>query len=472
MLSKGRKAACGPFGRRNGFVGGRRCAQLDPKPLAFLRAAVGCNLHIVSGHGMSFSIAHDNATHLFRNAEASPIASLLHGNAVDVLRGIPEASVQCCITSPPYWRMRDYQTAGQLGLEANISDYLDQQVEVFREVRRVLRPDGVLWLNIGDRYSSGGRGGYAGDLAPRAQHYSRKAGVIGKWQGPPPGFKDKELLGLPWRLALALQGDGWWLRSDCVWAKPNAKPESVKDRPGLAHEYVFLLAKSQRYFYDWWSVREDASASERRRRLLEQQRGIDGYCKQKREHGGPGVKEWGKTGCFRSRKARQEIAATGKRGLRSVWSINTHGYKGQHFATFPIVLAERCILAGTSTYGCCSWCGAPWAREFKVTRSKDAAQQDLKLQGIHRIGNTEGEYEPPRFLRWKQGCNCTMGEVQPCTVLDPFSGAGSAGVAAVGLGRRYIGIDINPAYIEQARARIEAALPAPREHRLREKESG
>ena len=380
------------------------------------------------------------------------------GDAINVLRQMPEASVHCCVTSPPYWRMRDYGVEGQYGLEPTIEAYLANQLEVFREVRRVLRPDGTLWLNLGDRYSSGGRGGYAGDLAPRAQRYSRKTGIIGKWQGPPPGFKDKELLGLPWRLAIALQADGWWLRSDCIWHKPNAKPESAKDRPGLAHEYLFLLAKSESYYYDWWAVREDASLSEWRRRLLEQQRGLAGHYELKRDDG-IGMRKAGANGCFRSRIARQKIAATGKRNLRSVWSIATHGFKGTHFATFPIKLAERCITAGSSEAGCCGWCGAPWKREFTRTLSKCHSNPDLKAQGIHRIGDTDGEYEPPRFERWMKGCTCSLDPVcVPCTILDPYAGAGSTLVAAVRLGRRGIGIELNPAYADIARARIDAEL--------------
>lgn len=385
--------------------------------------------------------------------------TLHHGNAIEVLRTLPESSVQCVVTSPPYWRMRDYQCKGQLGLEPTIDEYLANQVAVFREVRRVLRGDGCLWLNIGDRYSSGGRGGYAGDLAPRAQHYSRKAGIIGTWQSPPQGFKDKELLGLPWRLAIALQADGWWLRSDCIWHKPNAKPESAKDRPGNAHEYVFLLAKNAHYFYDWWAVREAASAKEVSRRRRERQRGLDGHYDLKRNHGGPGVKPWGESGCFRSRVARQKIAATGMRNLRSVWTIATQGFTDSHFATFPVRMAGQCVSAGSSEAGCCEWCGAPWRRVFSRCVTTCIADPDLKAQGIHRIVNTKkAEYEPPQFLHWSKGCDCLMGDTQPCTVLDPYAGAGSTGVAALRLGRRFIGIELNADYVAIARKRIDAEM--------------
>jgi DNA modification methylase len=381
--------------------------------------------------------------------------TLHHGDALTVLRTLPEASVQCVVTSPPYWRMRDYQCKGQLGLEPTIEEYLRNQVAVFRGVRRVLRDDGTLWLNMGDRYSSGGRGGFAGDLAPRAQQYSRKAGLSSTWQEPPPGFKDKELLGLPWRLAMALQEDGWWLRADCIWHKPNAKPESVKDRPGLAHEYVFLLAKSESYFYDWWAVREPQSENERTRRLREQRLGLQGEYKLKR---GAEFRN-GHTGCFRSRDARQKIAETGMRNLRSVWPIATQGFKGSHFATFPTGLAAKCILAGTSEYGCCCMCGTAWRREFTRCVTTCHSDQHLKAQGIHRIGNSHGSYEPPKFLGWTAGCHCTIStERDPCVVLDPFAGAGSTGVAAVQLGRRFLGIELNPEYLAMGKERIDAEL--------------
>lgn len=384
--------------------------------------------------------------------------TLRTGDALSVLRTMPESSVHCCVTSPPYWRMRDYQVDGQYGLEPTIEAYLAKQLEVFRAVRRVLHPDGTLWVNMGDRYSSGGRGGHAGDVAPRAAHYSRKNGIIGAntWQSPPPGYKDKELLGLPWRLALALQADGWWLRSDCIWYKPNAKPESVKDRPGSAHEHVFLLAKSESYFYDWWAVREAASESERNRRARQSENTVRHYKLKRADSSfAPNVNPPSVNGCFRSTVARQKIALTGMRNLRSVWSIATQGFKAAHFATFPIKLAERCILAGSSEYGCCTWCGTPWRREFKRSVTTCHSNPELKAQGIHRIENADDNYEPPNFLCWRKGCDCSLNGVEPCTVLDPYAGAGSTLVAAVQLGRRAIGIELNPEYAVMARSRVE-----------------
>lgn len=386
--------------------------------------------------------------------------TLHQGDALTVLRALPDASVQCCVTSPPYWRMRDYQCRGQLGLEPTIDEYLRNQVAVFRDVRRVLRDDGTLWLNMGDRYSSGGRGGFAGDLAPRAQQYSREAGIGGTWQSPPAGYKDKELLGMPWRLALALQADGWWLRADVIWHKPNAKPESVKDRPGLAHEYVFLLAKSESYFYDWWAVREAASEGERNRRARQSPSTVRHYkLKRVDSSFAPNANPPGKYGALRWSVARQKVAATGMRNLRSVWPIATQGFKGSHFATFPTGLAAKCILAGTSEHGGCCMCGTPWRRSFMRRVTTYHSDQNLKAQGIHRIGNSHGTYEAPEFLGWASGCHCTIStERDACVVLDPFAGAGSTGVAAVQLGRRFVGIELNPEYLAMARERIDGEM--------------
>lgn len=385
--------------------------------------------------------------------------TLHQGDALTVLRTLPESSVHCVVTSPPYWRMRDYGVEGQLGLEPTIDEYLANQVNVFREVRRVLRPDGSAWVNMGDRYSSGGRGGFAGDLAPRAQQYSRKAGLSGTWQNPPPGFKDKELLGLPWRLAFALQADGWWLRCDVVWHKPNAKPESVKDRPGSAHEFLFQLTPSKRYYYDWWAVREPASDSERNRRARQSPNTVRHYKLKRLDSSfSPVARPIGSTGGFRSSIARQKIAATGMRNLRSVWTIPTQGFLGQHYATFPVRLAEKAIEAATPDRGCCFMCGCPWRRTFTRSVSTCISDQRLKAEGVHRIKTRD--YEPAQFTGWQIGCDCLISgdAADPCTVLDPYAGAGSTGVAAMRLGRRFIGVELNPEYLTMARTRIDAEL--------------
>lgn len=260
---------------------------------------------------------------------------ILEGDCAVALRHLPSESVQCCVTSPPYWSLRDYQMDGQIGLEETVFQYINRLVAVFAEVRRVLRPDGVVWLNLGDSYTSGGR-------TWRAPDKKNPIRAMEVRPDTPEGLKAKDLIGVPWRLALALQQDGWYLRSDVIWEKPNAMPESVKDRPTRCHEYLFLLSKSERYYYDYKAIRD-----------------------------GNG------------------------RNKRSVWSINTQGFSGAHFATFPPKLIEPCILAGS--------------------RSDDY-------------------------------------------VLDPFFGSGTVGVVCQDLGRKYIGIELNPEYVQMALDRVRSLI--------------
>ena len=216
---------------------------------------------------------------------------IAQGDALTVLRCLPSESVRCIITSPPYWGLRDYGIAEQIGLEESLPQFLNRLVAVFAEARRVLRDDGTLWLNIGDGYTSGNRGYRAPDKKNPARAMEVRPDT-------PEGLKPKDLMGIPWHLAFALQADGWYLRADLVWNKPNAMPESVKDRPSRAHEYLFLLSKSERYLYQADAVAEITEAG-------------------------------------------------GRRNRRSVWNINTRPFAGAHFATFPPELIRPCIRAGT-----------------------------------------------------------------------------------------------------------------------------
>lgn len=268
-------------------------------------------------------------------------SAILQGDALTVLRRLLTGSVQCVVTSPPYWGLRDYNDPHQIGLEDTLVQYINRLVEIFAEARRVLRDDGVFWLNVGDAFTSGNRGWRAPDKKNRARAMSVRPNT-------PAGLKAKDLIGIPWRLALALQDDGWYLRTDIIWNKPNAMPESVKDRPNRSHEYLFMLTKSERYFYD-----------------------------------------------------RGAVAAPNGRNLRSVWDINTRPYPEAHFATFPPALVEPCILSST------------------------------------RAGDV---------------------------VLDPFFGSGTVGLVAAPLQRRYLGIELNPEYVEIAARRLGA--PAERVLRL------
>ena len=221
--------------------------------------------------------------------EALTDSIIFEGDASRVLGLLPSESIQCVVTSPPYWGLRDYGIEGQIGLEETLPQFINRLVGVFAEVRRVLKPEGCLWLNIGDGYTSGNRGYRAPDKKNPARAMSVRPDT-------PEGLKPKDLMGIPWRLALALQDDGWYLRSDIVWNKPNAMPESVKDRPSRSHEYLFMLTKSERYFYDYEAMREPAA-----------------------------------NGLLRAR--------------RSVWSINTQPNDIAHYAVFPPALIEPCITA-------------------------------------------------------------------------------------------------------------------------------
>lgn len=233
----------------------------------------------------------------YDNRSIEEPVKIIVGDSRERLRDIADETFQCCITSPPYWGLRDYDYEAQIGAEEKIEDYINNLVSVFREVRRTLRTDGSLWLNIGDSYTSGGRKWRAPDKKNegRAMNYRPET---------PEGLKPKDLIGVPWRLAFALQADGWYLRSEIIWNKPNCQPESVKDRPTRSHEHIFLLTKSDKYFYDHEAIKEPAIVN-------------------------------GKT--------------NGKqKNRRDVWNINTEGFNGAHFAVFPSQLVRLCMLAGSS----------------------------------------------------------------------------------------------------------------------------
>lgn len=264
------------------------------------------------------------------------------GDVRERLREVPDASVQTCVTSPPYFGLRDYGHAGQIGLESSPDAYVAELVAVFREVRRVLRDDGTLWLNLGDSYSGSGPSGASyqsattkaragqkrdGSFAISATLEARGLTYAEKKPIPAAGLKAKDLIGIPWRVAFALQADGWYLRSDIIWAKPNPMPESVTDRPTKSHEYLFLLSKSERYYYDADAIAEPA------------------------EKGAAGSTfNGGKTATHQlGRSSDVPREDSGTRNKRTVWTVPTSPYKGAHFATFPPALIEPCILAGSNT---------------------------------------------------------------------------------------------------------------------------
>jgi DNA modification methylase len=338
---------------------------------------------------------------------------------------MPDESVNCCVTSPPYFGLRDYGVAGQVGLERTYPEYIDRIVEVFREVRRVLRVDGTLWLNLGDSYATGAGkvgecpgGGEQGErwrgAGPKDQDTKRSAPRGPMTQAnrlPQPSLKPKDLMMIPARVAIALQEDGWYLRSDVIWHKPNPMPESVTDRPTKAHEYLFLLTKSERYYYDSDAIREPF-ATDPKENYPERAK-ITGRGEQASNTACPGTPQQSKSGGFPPKQsqlgkrtytgfnARWDAAEEGGtlplgRNKRTVWTVCTQPFPEAHFAVYPPSLIEPCILAGSPEGG---------------------------------------------------------------TVLDPFTGSGTTGVVALRHGRSFLGIELNPTYAAMARRRIANDAP-------------
>ena len=462
----------------------------------------------------------------------------------DVAQGIPlaDASVHCCITSPPYWGLRDYGVDGQLGMEKTPGEYIAKMVAVFREVKRVLRDDGTLWVNMGDSYASSWackRRNVVGNKSPAPDIQRGRMGD---------SLKEKDLCGIPWMLAFALRDDGaaspgamreleslrsailaeyetwesipprirreleridadyhaakagsWYLRSDIIWAKPNPMPESCTDRPTKSHEHIFLLTKKPRYFYDQDAIREEAEYG--RKGWLDS----DGML---RRAGGDqskmnqGDARW--RGCDPSAGRNKRDVWTCERTIvqqfldwkraggngdsSDVWRIPTYSFPQAHFATFPPALVEPCIKAGTSEKGCCPQCGAPWRRvirkDRKATRPAESNVNDPTGMANRDPQRHVTEY---RTTRWIPGCECVPPDRRerdweqlrfmdarrywteliwdkdpdkiPCTVLDPFFGAGTTGLVAQRLGRRFIGIELKPEYAQMAVDRINKEFP-------------
>ncbi|HQP71125.1 MAG TPA: site-specific DNA-methyltransferase [Methanoculleus sp.] len=364
--------------------------------------------------------------------------TILNGDVIACLRSLPDACVQCVVTSPPYWGLRDYGVEGQIGLEPTPDEYVEKMVEVFREVRRVLRDDGVLWLNLGDSYN--GRGGAGGLKAGQPEYPGRRISAL----------KPKDLVGIPWRVAFALQADGWYLRSDIIWSKPNPIPESVTDRPTKSHEYIFLLSKSPRYFYDADAVREEQTGNAH-------SRGKGLTPKSAPEGSNIRAKEsW--------HLSTRDVEVPGGRNRRTVWVIATQPMPEAHFATFPEALVEPCISAGTSERGACPECGAPWRRVVERVRDhglapvaggKTAALAETdrwnRLDRRRKAARAAGEDPDNPFghgttLGWQPTCTCG-GDPVPCVVLDSFGGSGTVAKVARDLGRSSILIEINPEYV-------------------------
>lgn len=372
---------------------------------------------------------------------------IYHGDCIEQMAKMKAKSVHCVVTSPPYWNLRDYGTAvweggdedcdhkkpsrqgstgeranrttghddifnevcgrcgarridQQLGSEKTPQEYTAKMIEVGKAIHRVLRDDGTFWLNLGDSY------------------------------------KDKQLTGIPWRVAFAMQVAGWYLRADVIWQKPNTMPSSVKDRPTTAHEYLFLFSKQPQYFYDAVAIEEKASTPSN-------------------FHGG------GAVDVSRNDADRQNAGPdTGSRNKRSVWSVPVGNLKEAHFACFPPRLITPCILAGTSKHGVCGDCGAQYIRVVERERIATRPGIDTKVTGDNKVdGNRDPERHVTRTktLGWKKGCDCETDKIVPATVLDPCLGSGTTAAVAIRKGRRAIGIELNAEYIEIAKRRIKKA---------------
>jgi len=262
------------------------------------------------------------------------VSEIIHGNCLEVLKSLDENSIDCCVTSPPYWGLRDYGVDGQLGLESTPDEYVQKLVEIFREVMRVLKDEGTLWLNLGDSYAGSNSAGIEDNKA--AGKGSRKTVVKERPNKVVKGLKPKDLVGIPWRVAFALQADGWYLRSDIIWYKPNAMPESVRDRPTKAHEYIFLMSKSPRYYYDYKAILESL------KRPSELERSTPAMFRGRNKHNGYGTRK------HSGNEYKGELEGRNK---RSVWTVSTKPFSEAHFATFPPDLIEPCILAGCPSGG-------------------------------------------------------------------------------------------------------------------------
>ena len=352
-----------------------------------------------------------------------------------------------------------------LGLETDPSSFVAHVVQIFREARRVLRDDGVLWLNFGDSYAQAKGHGHWTSTAGIGDEQSQK--VTSRWAkigAEDLGLKPKDMIGIPWRIAFALQADGWTLRQDIIWAKGSCMPESVTDRCTKSHEYVFMFAKAQRYFFDHVAIREPAKTDVSFNPW--QQREYDQSMLPDNMHQNPG-----KHGTAKGRpKGVVGYAEPNKRNKRSVWNINPKPYKGAHFAVWPEALVEPMILAGTSE-SCCSACGAPRQRVIERAQTglndyegkwKDEDAQSSGRRILARVraarasGNAHDQpFSQPVTKGWQDSCDCQATTI-PCTVLDPFSGSGTTGAVARRLGRNYIGIDLNAEYLVLAKERIFA----------------
>ena len=421
------------------------------------------------------------------------VNKIICGDSLTELKKMPDESIDCCISSPPYWGLRDYQTAkweggdincehinknikqtfhkeqpkeeekksryisvcgkcgakridAQFGLEKTPEEYVAEMVEVFHEIKRILKKQGTCWLNLGDSYVSA-------PIGHKSVESVFNSSTIGMKISPDvlqgakfdktkiPGLKPKDLIGIPWRVAFALQQDGWYLRQDIIWAKPNPMPESVKDRCTKAHEYIFLLTKSPRYYFNNEAIREQPKMKD-----IKELGGVSNYNNGKREN---------------KNLKYAEIKGANK---QSVWTITTKSFREAHFATFPENLIKPMVLAGCPKE-VCNKCGKARKRiteqpEWEKHQSKGMAAQDYEGNPMYR-GGSHNDGLPYRSKTKEMvgftDCGCNAGW-SAGIVLDPFMGAGTTALAAKNLKRNYVGIELNPSYIKMAEKRLRQEI--------------
>lgn len=382
---------------------------------------------------------------------------ILLGDVLDGLKTLPDMSVHCVVTSPPYYGLRDYGNEKQIGLEDTPEEYISKMVDVFREVWRVLRDDGTVWLNIGDSYNGSGKGRNADGLSyleggKQATSLGTIKGKLNKTSCST--LKPKDLIGIPWMLAFALRAEGWYLRQDIIYSKKNCMPESVADRCTKSHEYVFLLTKKPTYFYDAYAIKEPAAYDGRK----------DESFKGAIKYDNGGVMPEGQPqtfyqkGSLRWQKDENENRVRNK---RSVWHISSQPSSENHFAMFPDALITPCIKAGTSEYGCCSVCGAPYVRKLESVHVGDGNPNhydERKMKGNQLSDDRKGTkyYENafyPKTLGWYPTCSCNA-DIIPCVVLDIFGGSGTTMVVSRMLNRSSIMIELNAKYIQAIKNKL------------------
>ena len=383
---------------------------------------------------------------------------VIQGDCIETMQTWPAKSINCCVTSPPYWGLRDYGVDGQLGLEKTPEEFVAKMVAVFAEVKRVLRDDGTLWLNLGDSYAAN-----RGYQVPQTKDIDTKRDTDSfnhMSAKVPSGLKAKDLVGIPWMVAFALRQDGWYLRQDIIWHKPNPMPESVRDRCTKAHEYIFLLTKKPRYYYDAEAIKEPSSPGTHERLA----RGVSDV--HKNVNGAPGQTPHSMN---KPRLNRKFDPAAGnknnpsfdaamsvmpeKRNKRSVWTVTTKPYSEAHFATFPPDLIEPCILAGCPKEVCVK-CGKARVRvvESEQLRRK-RPNEYIKRTGAAGTGNSINQTVAGvsnKTTGWTD-CGCGAG-FEPGIVLDPFMGSGTTAMVAYENNRNYVGCELNPEYIKLNRA--------------------